>query len=72
MNKSRLALGIVLVVAGAVWAAQGLDAGFVPKSAMTGQTTWVILGSLGVLVGLAVIWSSRKPNGSEHLPDKEQ
>ena len=72
MNKSRRALGIVLVVAGAVWAAQGLDVGFVPQSSMTGEVTWVILGSLGVVVGLGVIWWSRKPNGSGDLPDKEQ
>ena len=69
MNKTRLSFGIVLVLVGAVWALQGLNVGFVPESAMTGQTTWVVLGSLGVLVGLGLIWWSRTPRPSG---DKEQ
>jgi hypothetical protein len=72
VNKTRLSLGIVLVLAGAVWALQGLEAGFVPESAMTGETTWVVLGSLGVVAGLLLIWWSRKPNGSKDLGDKDR
>ena len=72
MNKTRLSLGIVLVLAGAVWALQGLEAGFVPESAMTGETTWVVLGSLGVVAGLVLIWRSRKPNRSKDLGDKDR
>jgi hypothetical protein len=72
VNKTRLALGIIVALVGAVWALQGLDAGFVPEGAMTGETTWVVLGSLAVLVGLGLIWWSRKPNESKDLPDKKQ
>ena len=72
MNKARLSWGIVLVLVGAVWALQGLGAGFVPQGAMTGETLWVILGSLAVLVGLGLIWWSRMPNEPKDLPDKEQ
>jgi hypothetical protein len=61
MNRTRLSFGIVLVLVGAVWALQGLNAGFVPESAMTGQTTWVVLGSVAVLVGIGLIWWSRSP-----------
>jgi hypothetical protein len=72
MHRARLSSGIVLVLVGAVWALQGLDAGFVPESAMTGETTWVVLGSLAVLMGLGLIWWSRNPNEPKDLPDKEQ
>ncbi len=69
MNKTRLSFGIVLVLVGSVWALQGLGADFVPEGAMTGETLWVVLGSLAVLVGLGLIWWSRSPNGAE---DKKQ
>jgi len=65
MNRARLSSGIVLVLVGTVWALQGLNVGFVPESAMTGEITWVVLGGLAVLVGLGLIWWSRTPNGSE-------
>jgi len=72
VNRTRLSVGIILVLIGAIWAAQGLDAGFVPEGGMTGETTWVVLGSLAVVVGLGLIWWSRKPNESKDLPDKDQ
>ena len=72
VNKTRLSLGIVLALVGAVWALQGLDAGFVQESAMTGETTWIVLGSLAVLVGLGLIWWSKKPNESRDPADKGQ
>jgi hypothetical protein len=70
VDRTRLSIGIVLVLVSAVWVAQGLDAGFVPQSAMTGETIWVVLGTLGLVVGLALIWWGRKPNESNDSPDK--
>lgn len=70
VDRARLSIGIVLILVGTVWVAQGLDAGFVPESAMTGETTWVVLGTLGVLIGLGLIWWGRKPNESLDPPDK--
>jgi hypothetical protein len=63
MNKARLAFGIILTLAGAVWILQGLDVSFVPQGGMTGETTWVILGALAVLIGIWLTWSAarRKP-----------
>lgn len=72
VNKTRLSLGIVLALVGAVWALQGLEAGFVQEGAMTGETTWVILGSLAVVTGLGLIWWSRNTNRSQDLADKDQ
>jgi hypothetical protein len=71
VNRTRLSIGIILVLIGVVWTAQGLDAGFVPESAMTGETTWVVLGALGVVIGIGLIWWSRKPNEPKDLPNKE-
>jgi len=52
--------GIILVVAGMVWALQGLDVAFVPESAMTGDLWWVIWGALAVVVGIGLLWWDRR------------
>ncbi|HEV7648519.1 MAG TPA: hypothetical protein VGP26_10185 [Actinophytocola sp.] len=45
-------LGVVLVLLGAVWTAQGL--GYLEGSVMTGQTLWTAIGLLCVVGGLAL------------------
>ncbi|WP_214467807.1 hypothetical protein [Microbacterium flavescens] len=45
--------GILLVVVGAVWALQGI--GMLGGSAMTGSTTWAVIGPIVVGVGLVLI-----------------
>ncbi|HET7845892.1 MAG TPA: hypothetical protein VFL72_00245 [Acidimicrobiia bacterium] len=72
MDRSRISLGIVLILVGAVWVAQGLEIGFVPESAMTGETTWVVLGAVGVVIGVGIIWRGRKPNESRDPLDKNE
>ncbi|MFC4116759.1 hypothetical protein [Nonomuraea zeae] len=47
-----LALGLLLVVAGAVWTLQGL--GIVGGSVMSGDTTWAIIGPIVLIVGLVL------------------
>ncbi|GAA3568024.1 hypothetical protein GCM10022419_056080 [Nonomuraea rosea] len=47
-----LALGLLLIVAGAVWTLQGL--GVVGGSVMSGDTTWAIIGPIVLIAGLAV------------------
>jgi hypothetical protein len=69
MNKTRLSFGIVLILVGVVWALQGLGAAFVPEGAMTGETIWVVIGSIAALVGLGLIWWSRSP---KQTGDKNQ
>ena len=54
MRPVRLTLGLVLIGAGLVFMAQGLDLPFAPRSAMTRDTTWVVIGALLVAGGLAV------------------
>ncbi|MEH1099041.1 hypothetical protein [Micromonospora sp. CPCC 205561] len=49
-----LALGLLAVVAGAVWTVQGL--GYVEGSLMTGRRVWALVGPVVVLVGLVALW----------------
>ncbi len=53
MRPLFVALGAVMVLMGAVWTAQGL--GYLKGSAMTGESTWAILGPLVAGLGVALI-----------------
>ena len=46
--------GAVLVLMGLVWTLQGLDV--IEGSAMSGTTTWSIIGPVVVVVGAALVW----------------
>jgi hypothetical protein len=52
-------LGILLVVAGVVWIAQGLNMPWAPTSFMTDDRTWVFLGAVTVVAGAALIGRGR-------------
>jgi hypothetical protein len=47
-------LGVLVVLAGAVFAGQGL--GYIAGSAMTGDIKWFWIGSTMVVVGLVLAW----------------
>ena len=47
-------LGVLVVLAGAVFAGQGL--GYIAGSAMTGDVKWFWIGSAMVVVGLVLAW----------------
>jgi hypothetical protein len=48
-----MALGLLLVVLGALWTLQGL--GYVQGSVMTGVSAWAIAGPIVALAGLVLI-----------------
>lgn len=52
MKASTVILGVLVLLAGAVFAGQGL--GFIPGSIMTGDMKWFWIGSVMVIVGLAL------------------
>ncbi len=60
MRPLFVALGAFMVLMGAVWTAQGL--GYLKGSAMTGESTWAILGPLvgGLGVALIVVAARRR------------
>ncbi|MET8850085.1 hypothetical protein [Amycolatopsis sp. NPDC004625] len=57
-----LAVGVVLVLVGAVWVLQGI--GVITGSFMTGQKLWFLIGLVAFLVGVVLVAANltrRKP-----------
>jgi len=56
-------LGVLILLAGGVWALQG--AGFIPGSFMSNDPTWLWIGAITAVLGLGVltfgIWSRHTP-----------
>jgi hypothetical protein len=50
------ALGVLLVLAGAVWTLQGL--GYVGGSFMSGASVWAVIGPIVAVAGIALLWVS--------------
>ena len=48
-----LIIGVLLVLAGVVWALQGF--GVLPGSFMSGNLMWAIIGPIVALIGLVVV-----------------
>ena len=60
MRLTLLVLGILLILGGGVWIAQGLNLPFAPRSFMTSDRTWILIGSITVVSGLVVVgWARR-------------
>ncbi|WP_246849954.1 hypothetical protein [Nocardioides xinjiangensis] len=60
MRALLVALGVLMVLVGALWTGQGL--GYVGGSPMTDEAVWAIIGPLVAGLGVAlVIAASRRP-----------
>jgi hypothetical protein len=59
MRMTHLVLGILLILGGGVWIAQGLNLPFAPRSFMTSDRTWILIGAITVLAGLVVVGRAR-------------
>jgi hypothetical protein len=62
MRIGHLVLGGLAVLSGLVWMAQGLNLPFAPRSFMTADRAWILLGAATFLGGLVVIaraWQRR-------------
>jgi len=56
----RVVLGLLAIIAGAVWILQG--SGVLPGSFMTGQRMWLVIGIIVAIVGLALAYNGiRRP-----------
>jgi hypothetical protein len=60
MRIGRLVLGLVLLLGGLVWIAQGLNLPFAPRSFMTADRTWIVIGAATALLGAIVVGRSLK------------
>jgi hypothetical protein len=50
-----------VVAGGLVWIAQGLNLPFAPRSFMTADRLWILLGAATAVAGVAVIgWARRR------------
>ena len=58
-NGLNLGVGVVMVLAGALWTLQGLD--LIGGSAMSGQTVWAVVGPIIGVVG--AVWIVRRVRG---------
>jgi hypothetical protein len=60
-----VALGTLLMVAGLVWLAQGLNLPFAPASFMTADRSWVLIGAITAAAGVVLIgWARRGDPGA--------
>ncbi len=59
MRTVAMLLGVLLALGGAVWIAQGLDLPFAPRSFMTADRTWIVLGFVAVVAGVATFNRAR-------------
>jgi hypothetical protein len=61
MRTVATLLGVLLALGGLVWIAQGLNLPWAPRSFMTADRTWIVLGVAAVMVGAAgVSWGMRR------------
>ena len=55
MNVASLVVGVIALLTGGVWILQGL--GILPGSFMSGQRTWLLIGLVVAVIGLALVLS---------------
>ena len=52
-------VGVILVLLGAMWAAQGSN--LMPGTAMSGQSMWLWIGVVAAIFGVvALVWTTRR------------
>jgi len=59
VNRFRLVVAIVLLLAGLAWFGQGT--GLVGGSPMSGQSSWALIGAALAVVAAGVAWTARRP-----------
>ncbi|HEX6474863.1 MAG TPA: hypothetical protein VF114_07225 [Candidatus Limnocylindria bacterium] len=59
MRTFRLTVGVLAILAGAVWTLQGI--GVLPGSFMSSNTTWVVIGLVTAALGVVLVAWSRRP-----------
>jgi hypothetical protein len=52
--------GALTLLAGLVWLAQGLNLPFAPRSFMTADRSWILIGSVVAIAGVVLlVWARR-------------
>lgn len=61
MRTVATVFGALIALGGLVWIAQGLNLPFAPRSFMTADRTWIVLGATAVVIGVGLIAWARRP-----------
>jgi len=56
--RVRFAIGVILVLIGAVWFGQGI--GVIHGSFMTDEALWAVIGALAVFLGVSLLRGVRR------------
>jgi uncharacterized membrane protein YbhN (UPF0104 family) len=60
MRAVATVVGLLVALGGLVWIAQGLNLPWAPRSFMTADRTWIVLGAVAVMIGVASVgWGRR-------------
>jgi hypothetical protein len=60
MRLGLLVLGVLLLLGGLVWIAQGLNLPWAPRSFMTADRAWIAIGAATALGGATLIGLARR------------
>ena len=60
MRTALVLAGALLILAGLVWLAQGLNLPFAPRSFMTADRVWAFIGAVAVVSGAGLVWWARR------------
>ncbi len=66
MKSLRTPLGLVLVLVGLVWTAQGI--GWLEGSPMTDETLWAVIGPVVALIGALVVVLGLRGKSDRDVP----
>ena len=64
MRMFAIVLGVLMIGTGLVLIAQGLDLPFAPRSSMTADRLWVLIGAVVSVAGGVLVGWSRQGRGT--------
>jgi len=62
MKIALSVVAVLLIIMGAIWALQGLS--LIGGSFMVGQTRWITIGALTIVIGAGLLYYARKQRHS--------
>jgi len=60
MRSGGIVLGVLMVLGGLVWVAQGLNLPFAPRSFMTADRLWILIGAVTAVAGVVLVGWARQ------------
>jgi len=60
MRSGGIVLGVLLILGGLVWMAQGLDLPFAPRSFMSADRLWILIGAITIVAGIVIVAWARQ------------